>query len=89
MVTTSPPIATPTAQPGTESRRTRLPSSRTISRLNCLGLAIFFYADQRLSGTTVMSRGGTSATGLGLAIRQCPSNKTPSSSTTTGASTSP
>src|ERR1700752_2991479 len=40
MVTASPPTTTPTAQPGTDSRRTRLPSSRTISRLNCLGLDI-------------------------------------------------
>src|SRR6266851_760779 len=47
MVRASPPTTTPTAQPGTESRSTRLPSSRTINRLNCLGLGIVRSALER------------------------------------------
>src|SRR6266478_1696446 len=45
---------------------------------------------QRLMGTTERSReGSTSVLGLALVIRQWPSKSTPSSTTTTGASTSP
>ena len=44
----------------------------------------------RLRGTTARSRADAiSATGAGLAMRQCPSKSTPSSTTTMGASTSP
>src|SRR5262249_57538099 len=45
---------------------------------------------QRLRGTTESSRAGSaSALGWALVIRQCPSNNTPSSTTTRADSTSP
>src|SRR4026208_14408 len=75
-VTAKPPTRAPTTQPGTERRKTRLPSSRTISRLNCLGLRIV--SGQRLRGTTARSRPLISPIGLGLAIRHWPSKTPPS-----------
>src|SRR5215472_5590646 len=53
-------------------------------------LAASPHPPQRLRGTTESSRAGvSSALGWAFVIRQCPSNSTPSSTTTRGDSTSP